>query len=157
MFVIFDLDGTLANCDARVSAHLLCPERGYPHKREKVDWRAFFADCGGDTPIDHAIEIVRALLLDHTRSHKVEIWTGRSDECRAETERWLGEHIGWGWEGAVKLRMRKAGDHRHDDVVKTEWIAEHGKPDLVFEDRARVVKAWRSLGVACYQVAEGEF
>ena len=44
-----------------------------------------------------------------------------------------------------------------DDQVKGEWLQQRGKPDLVIEDRARVVHMWRKLGVNCLQIAEGEF
>jgi hypothetical protein len=57
--------------------------------------------------------------------------------------------------------MRKAGDHRDDDILKIELLAEMRRdgytPIMVFDDRNRVVKAWRSAGVPCAQVAEGDF
>lgn len=82
------------------------------------------------------------------------MWTGRSDEAREATERWLAHQ---GLHG-VRVRMRSAGDHRSDVDVKSEWLAaEAVRPSLVFEDRARVVAMWRSHGIICAQVDEGDF
>jgi hypothetical protein len=52
-------------------------------------------------------------------------------------------------------------DYRADDVVKEELYYTHVEPfynvDLVFDDRDRVVKMWRRLGLTCLQVADGAF
>ena len=144
MFVVFDLDGTLANCEHRLH-HITGGE-----KPTSAQWDAFFADCEGDSPIEHTVAVALALMVD---GHRVEIWSARSDQVRAETETWLVETCRIG----PPIRMRQKGDHRNDDILKAEWIAEHGRPDLVFEDRARVVKMWRSMGVPCFQVADGDF
>ena len=57
--------------------------------------------------------------------------------------------------------MREAGDHRDDDVVKIEMLAQIRadgfEPIMVFEDRTRVVKARRSAGIPCMQVCNGNF
>lgn len=141
-FYVFDLDGTLADCEHRVKAHLTGPQK---------DWRAFFAACPGDTVIPH----VRALLwaLWHG-GHRVEIWSGRSDEVRAETEAWLAANS---MRKSLLTKMRKAGDHRPDDVVKAEFLDPAAPPDVIFDDRARVVKMWRAKGIPCFQVADGDF
>lgn len=139
MFIVFDLDGTLANIDHRLH-HI---------EGEKKDWRAFFADCVDDEPISYMLENLKAF---EKAGHRVEVWTGRSDEVREETERWLrAVYVD------VPVVMRKEGDHSPDDQVKGEWLQQRGKPDLVIEDRARVVHMWRKLGVNCLQIAEGEF
>ena len=58
--------------------------------------------------------------------------------------------------------MRRAGDYMPDDELKMHWLTEMSRADrsrlvAVFDDRAKVVRMWRSLGVACFQVAPGEF
>ena len=57
--------------------------------------------------------------------------------------------------------MRKAGDFRDDDIIKVELLHELAedkfKPIMAFDDRNRVVKAWRAAGIPCAQVAEGDF
>lgn len=139
---IFDIDGTLADCQHRIH-----------HVRNK-DWRAFFAACGDDSPIPHVIELVK----DIASAGKAVVYvSGRSDECRRETLAWLGVN---GLPGGA-LFMRKAGDHRPDNLVKAELLdqlLELGfEPIMVFDDRNQVVKMWRERGVPCAQVAEGDF
>jgi phosphoglycolate phosphatase-like HAD superfamily hydrolase len=136
--VVFDLDGTLANLDHRLH-----------HQRAK-NWRAFFAEVAKDQPIMHAIEVLWAM---REAGHRIEIWSGRSDECREASETWLARH---GLRG-VTLLMRTAGDYRPDDIVKQEFLRGGGTPDLIFDDRDRVVAMWRSLGIPCFQVAKGDF
>jgi hypothetical protein len=50
------------------------------------------------------------------------------------------------------LYMRKANDFRSDDIVKQEILKEMisvwgCKPDMVFDDRKRVVDMWRRNGI----------
>jgi hypothetical protein len=85
------------------------------------------------------------------------IVTGRSASVKKETERWLENHL-IGWDA---LYMRPVGDYRNDDILKIEILAQMRKdgwePIMVFDDRNRVVKAWRAAGVPCAQVADGDF
>jgi hypothetical protein len=57
--------------------------------------------------------------------------------------------------------MREAGDKRADDIVKAEIffrdIAPRWNVKAAIDDRNRVVAMWRSLGLLCLQVAEGDF
>lgn len=141
MFVVFDLDGTLALTEHR--AHYLT--------RQPKDWRAFYAACDKDPPCH---PIIRTLMSLYVNGADVQIWTGRSKEVLAKTEAWLDVH----GLGAIPLKMREDGDHRPDTVLKEEWLNEaHRKPDLIFEDRASVVSMWRSHGIVCCQVAPGDF
>lgn len=138
-FYVFDLDGTLADLSHR--RHLL------------PDWDAFFAACGGDEPILPVIELLLR-LWNGRPSVKIEIWSGRSDAVRGLTEDWLARQ---GISGSLLTCMRTAGDHRPDDEVKREFLHGTDWPDIVFDDRDRVVAMWRSLGVTCLQVAPGDF
>ena len=138
MFVVFDLDGTLANLDHRL------------HLQITKDWRGFFAAVGRDEPIPHAIAVLEAMI---EAGHRVEIWSGRSDECRAQTCAWLITHDF----PLVTVLMRTAGDQRPDDDLKRDFLRGGGWPDLIFDDRDRVVAMWRSLGIPCFQVAKGDF
>jgi hypothetical protein len=108
-----------------------------------------------DTPNRPVIAAVRAL---HAAGQRIVFCSGRTDGCRAATERWLGEHVAVAYEG---LHMRRAGDRRKDWVVKSELYREHIEPRydvlLVLDDRDQVVRAWRGLGLTVFQVAEGDF
>jgi hypothetical protein len=140
MFVVFDLDGTLALTEHR--SHFLTG----PGPK---DWRGFYAACDQDQP---NLPII-ATLIELGESHDVEIWSGRSDEVRDKTEAWLERHQ----LDTVRLRMRAAGDHRPDTILKAEWLDEGRKPDLVFEDRTSMVAMYRARGIVCCQVAPGDF
>jgi phosphoserine phosphatase len=141
MFVVFDLDGTIANTDHR--AHLVDRAQGKP------DWRAFYAACAHDTPHWHTVSVFRAL---RDAGHRVEIWSGRSKEVWQETQDWLRAYELQN----TAIRMREDGDYTPDDVLKRSWLAD-GKPDLIFDDRAKVVAMWREEGIPCFQVAPGDF
>lgn len=141
--ILVDLDGTLANGNHRVH-HIL---------KKPKDWTIFFSECGKDIPISHVIEIIN-LLSD---AFTIYITSGRSDQVREETEKWLKEHN----VKYDKLIMRKAGDFTGDDILKVSWLHDGtiNQNDVlcVFDDRDRVVKAWREAGLPCFQVAAGEF
>ena len=143
---IFDIDGTIANGEHRI--HHIVNEHG------KKDWDTYFSLCGDDEPIPHVIE----LMQDLTRANcSIIIVSGRSDQVRQETQDWLEKHDIW----YDRLVMRRQGDHRNDDILKVEMLeqlrAEGWVPIMAFDDRNRVVKAWRANGVPCAQVAEGDF
>ena len=144
MFVVFDLDDTLADTSHR--QHILQQE----FESESDKWNAFFDACPEDKPKREIIQILNALSQF---GHRIEIWTGRSSRVRSETNLWLQKHI----YSDYVLRMRPESDHRHDVEVKKGLIELHGKPDLVFDDRNSVVKWWREQGVTCCQVKESTF
>lgn len=142
MFVIADLDGTLALIDHR---------RHFIAQRPK-DWTGFFAACDQDLP--HTPIIAAVLALDAQPESQIEIWSGRSDEVRDKTEAWLAR---FGL-GHLPLKMRPAGDTTPDDILKRRWLHESPvRPSLVFDDRDKVVAMWRREGIVCAQVALGDF
>lgn len=141
---LFDIDGTIADL-----SHRLCHIQKTPK-----DWPAFFASCSNDAPIPHIIELAKDVF---GAGASVVYVSGRSDECRDATQDWLINH------GLPpgRLYMRKAGDHRPDNIVKAELLeqvrADGYRPTMAFEDRDQVVAMWRELGIPCAQVAEGNF
>lgn len=149
---LFDLDGTLADCQHRV--HFL------NNTDDPNRWRKFYAACGQDKPIQHVIEVMNSLLYARN-----DVWvvSGRSDECREQTEAWLTNHSAFfGYMGSCHVIMRRAGDTRPDNEVKQEMldnmlVDDRERIAAVFDDRDRVVAMWRSNGIPCYQVAPGNF
>lgn len=141
--ILCDIDGTLANLEHRVH-HIA--------QRPK-DWNAFFERMSGDLPND----IVRDAYKLLASKWQGVLVSGRPDQYRAVTEKWLSD---WRipYDG---LYMRREGDHRPDDVVKRELLDQLLKdgwePQLVLDDRDRVVRMWRESGLTCFQVAEGDF
>jgi hypothetical protein len=147
--VIFDLDGTLADCEHRIPLI-----RG----TEKPDWDKFHEQCVLDKPIWPVIELATNL---NRRGNNLEIWTGRSEVVRKQTEEWLAQH-GLAYFHGTRILMRPKGDTREDVLLKGEWLDEalefgFFKPNLVIEDRTRMIKFWRSRGITALQCAEGDF
>ena len=101
--------------------------------------------------------------------------TGRPniDDVREDTIDWITWHMSpvaammdANFTG-VSLFMRKAylpngdRDFRPDYIIKEEiyndHIRGHYDVDFCLDDRDQVVKFWRSIGLTCFQVADGNF
>ena len=148
MFIVFDLDDTLAD-----TSHRQCILDEEFEKGIATDkWDKFFQACDKDEPKWPIIHILNDLAL---ANHKVEIWTGRSDLVLEKTKAWLDKYLNPTI--AFNLRMRQQGDFRHDTELKAQWLEQAGKPDLVFDDRTSVVKWWRSQGITCCQIADNNY
>lgn len=150
---IFDLDGTLALIEHR--RHFVERQRG------EQDWKAFYAACIDDAPNDAVID-----TMDRLRAAGADVWifSGRSDEVRSQTIKWLADKttiMSWELDGPI-LTMRQAGDYTPDDLLKKHWfddmlMVDKARLVAVFEDRNRMVEMWRAEGVPCFQVAPGAF
>jgi hypothetical protein len=133
---LVDVDGTLALC-----AH-----------RNPYDWRR--ADA--DEPNGPVVTVVQALAA-HPGVDAVLAISGRPEQARHVTSRWLDEH------GIThnELLLRADGDARADEVVKEELFRTRVAPRYyvlgVIDDRDKVVRMWRTLGLVCLQVACGDF
>lgn len=107
-----------------------------------------------DTVNHDVVNVIRAL---HGEQNRIIYMSGRSDEHRYVTEKWLIEN-GLPCDG---LHMRKAGDHRKDSTVKHELFDQHIRNHFdvlgVFDDRNQVVEMWRAIGLTVFQVADGNF
>jgi hypothetical protein len=92
------------------------------------------------------------------KEHRLIFCSGRPERMRHATAEWLQEHLGL---TAQALYMRGDDDRRADDIVKRELLArmreDRFNPELAIDDRRRVVDMWRSEGLVCAQVAEGDF
>lgn len=147
--ILCDLDGTLA----------LRTNRS-PYDFEKVDT---------DVCDFRLAELIKTLNVE--TQYDIIFLSGREDigNCREKTEKWLHDNVQFQyWESLPgvkednwKLLMRKKGDHRPDEIVKKEIyeteIAPHYDVVAVFDDRDKVVKMWRDLGLLCCQVYYGNF
>lgn len=87
--------------------------------------------------------------------------SGRKDYARGESNRWIRDKFMSGTSAHYQLFMRKSDDNRDDCIVKEEIYREHIEPYynvLVWlDDRSKVVKHMRSLGLTVFQVANGDF
>ena len=100
------------------------------------------------------------LLSSLSEKFQIIFLSGRQDtkQCREDTEKWLKDNLGL---SEVTLIMRSEGDFRPDDVVKKElyqkYIKDRYNVVCVFDDRDKVVRMWRNLGLLCCQVYYGNF
>lgn len=147
MDIIVDIDGTLADCRHRLH-HI---------QKQPKDWDAFFAACDGDAPIMPIVNMVEALA--YAPGNKIIFCSGRPERTRTDTASWLRRNFDFVL--TMPLYMRADGDRRDDQIVKRELLAriraDGFDPMLAIDDRRRVVDMWRSEGLICAQVAEGDF
>jgi phosphoglycolate phosphatase-like HAD superfamily hydrolase len=146
MLIVFDIDGTLADINHRLD---------YIRSKPK-NWKAFEAGIANDSLNEPVWKVYKSLTLYGI--HDIVLATGRSESSRKATEAWLRR---WTIDEYKKLYMRPADDYRTDDIVKREMldqiIADYGrKPDMVFEDRPRVIRMWRDNGIFVFNVYQGE-
>ena len=87
--------------------------------------------------------------------------SGRQEKDREPTVKFLKKHMLHGY----PLFMRETGDSKPDTIVKMNIYKENikGKYEILFvlddrnSEKYPVVGMWRILGLACFQVADGNF
>jgi hypothetical protein len=142
--IICDIDGTIA-------------EKG---DRDIYDT----TKVGLDIPKKEIIDIVRRMSGS---VEQIIFFSGRKEAARKDTINWIQKYI-WSCDDEKcetcqnqLLFMRKDDDNRDDAIVKKELFDAHirGKfqVDFILDDRNRVVRMWRDIGLTCLQVAEGDF
>jgi predicted kinase len=132
--ILCDLDGTLALI----------------HNRNPYDT----AKCEQDLVNTPVADIVASYYKGGTT---IILVSGRGMQHKPQTVRWLIQHgIDYHF-----LFMRAEDDTRKDAIVKQEIYEQHiaGRYNVKFvlDDRKQVVAVWRSLGLTCLQVAEGDY
>ncbi len=135
--VVVDVDGTVA-------LHV---------NRDPYDASRYHTDA----PNPPVVELVRDL---HESGENIVFLSGRDAEYMDVTRAWLGEHVGE-WAVHCPLFMRFPGDRRNDAIIKPELFLHFVAPSynvrFCLDDRDRVVKAWRKMGLTVFQVADGNF
>lgn len=140
--VLVDIDGTIA----------------LKGDRDPFDWDR----VGEDLP---NVPVIATVLAFHAYGFRIVFMSGRTEQCRADTERWLAVHLWSKYEphpqGHAGLHLRADGDYRKDAVVKRELFDAHVRNSyyvlLVLDDRDQVVEMWREIGLTVFQVAPGNF
>ncbi len=145
-YIFFDLDGTLADIK----------HRKHHVEGHRKDFTSFEhpLNIAKDKPNRALIELLN--ILAATEKYKIMLLSGRNSDARNATQEWLKEN------GVIydNLFMRASKDYRPDQVIKKELLLSICKPEevlCIFDDRNKVVEMWRSLGILCCQVAEGNF
>lgn len=140
--VVGDIDGTIA--DGTHRQHLV--------NGEKKDWKKYFSlmhlDSARHVIID---EVIKCSLV--TGSHVILV-SARPEDYRKETIGWLHKYN----VPYTHLIMRPSNDSREDSIVKKEIYnkyLKHYNIVKVFDDRPRVVRMWKELGLDVEDVGNG--
>lgn len=137
-YIIVDIDGTVAERDPI-----------QPFDDRTITWRL-------------PIKVIVELVLDlYASGYGIIFVTGRKYNTRVKTVAWIKTHMLLE-ETDYHLFMRGDDDDRPDHDIKLQVWEDciKGKfPEIKFilDDRNQVVKMWRSQGLTCLQVAEGDF
>ena len=165
--VIFDLDGTLANIDAR---RVKAGKTKDGKVTNKMDWDVFFDPINVltlDLPNDPVIKMAQ---LFKKEGFQIVIFSGRNDRSFATTKQWLKQNdVPF---DLLVMRPDKfksdswpiadgnpaTGDMRFmpDEILKKKMLdtfVDIKDVFLVVDDRDKVVKMWRDLGLNTFQVA----
>jgi predicted kinase len=134
---IFDIDGTLA---------LKSPERGY------FDWDKVDLDIP-NTPV---VKILNGLT---NRKEHVFIFSGRDEICREKTKVWLMSKTDDQTDTIEdRLYMRPLGNQEDDRTIKEKIYQDNikGRYNVlgIFDDRPKVCRMWRELGLPVFQVGD---
>jgi len=157
-FVIFDLDGTLADITER--RKLSIRDDG------SMDWKKFF------DPVNIKLDIPRKDIFKMAYDAKnagndIIICSGRSDATYWATRKWL--MYAWGslysyeftnehQEFYSRLIMRSDSDHRPDTELKLWMLDKYldvSKLQYIVDDRPSVIRSWRSCGLTVHDVGDG--
>ena len=164
--VIFDLDGTLANIDSRRDISM--------NPTGRLDWNVFAAPnsiLALDKPNAPVIKMAQMFKADGI---KIVIFSGRNDRGFDATIQWLNDFkVPF---DLLVMRPDKfkdkswpiadgnpaTGDMRFmpDEILKKKMLdtfVDINDVFLVVDDRDKVVKMWRDLGLNTFQVAPGDF
>lgn len=105
-----------------------------------------------NTPLIDLITVLSA-------SVDIIFFSGRegTKQCKEDTCKWLNQYTNFPYQ----LYMRAEKDYRPDETIKEELFNTHIKDKYycvaIFDDRDRVIKKWRSMGLLANQVYEGGF
>jgi hypothetical protein len=153
--IIFDLDGTIALEDHRFGMWI--PHEPHCRKTDENcsckagENRPYYDACDNDAPNRAVIDIMHSLYKDYI----ILIFSLRSDMVETKTRDWLRFHS----VPYHNLKLMEGHKDTRNPEIKLGWAREYGLDQIlcVFEDRTRMVEAWRAAGVPCLQVAPGNF
>ena len=135
--IVVDIDGTLASHD----------------HRSPYDYSRVYTD-GLRIPVARTVDLYAAA------GYYVIALSGRPDinNVRKDTEEWMEFHgIPYNVLHMRPADMLTVNDADVKQFLFDTYVREDYDVDMVLDDRDRVVRRWRKLGLNTYQVAEGEF
>jgi len=146
-FVVFDMDGTLADCSHRLQ---------YAQSKQ---WDEFHSRSKDDDVIVRVADlmVVLASVAD------IIILTGRPEKYRPVTQQWLDDsHLSifcdeiimrpdddWTSDGEMKINALEKRFGSKEEVLSNVW--------MVIDDRDSVVEALRNYGLTVLQPAVGGY
>jgi len=146
--IIVDLDETLA--DTRHRMHVVT---GRDYNAD--DYEIYYRNLEKDEVYPH----IWRLVLSMAKTHEIIFMTGRPEKYRDQTHKWI-----WRKTGLIPydtLFMRPHDTLECDTKIKAMLYEKHVKPkwtvEFVLEDRTKVVKMWRELGLPCLQVQQSDY
>ena len=164
--VIFDLDGTLANIDVRRNRSV--------KPNGKLNWDIFASPDSILHWDEPNLPVIKMAQMFHADGFKIVIFSGRNDRGFFATKEWLAKHnvpfdllvlrpdkfkdkswpIADGNPATFDMRFMP------DEILKKKMLdtfVDINDVFLVVDDRDKVVKMWRDLGLNTFQVAPGDF
>lgn len=150
LWALVDLDGSLADCSARLPLEQAARAEPDPRERGKL-WDRYHAGCGDDPPNMGEVLLIRSW---HLCGGRVVYLTGRPDRFRPETQGWLkGLDL-----PETPLFMRSEGNYtstvdykrRTFELIKSMMVP-GDRFAFALEDHDRVVEYWRTIGLTCLQ------
>lgn len=143
---ICDIDGTVAKINPA-------------NPRSHYDMTRVDEDLQKQDVVDTISMLQDYMGMSGVRGSKVIFFSGRTDDGRELTEKWLDKHAIF--PPGTELYMREVGDQRRDYIVKKEMFDKYVKNRYcvigVFDDRDQCVELWRKLGLQTFQVNWGSF
>lgn len=131
-FIICDIDQTIA--DNKHRQH---------HLQKNKDWDSFFKNLEDDKPIQ---KVINRIIFEHENDKKIIFVTGRPEEYRAKTIKWLEKYFNF----SIELLMRKNNDKRNKILVKKEiYEVFLAKLDILYviDDDDDLLNMWQAIGL----------
>ncbi len=165
--IIFDLDGTLANCehrrhfvDGNKSPILKIGEEFDKKDLWKPDWKSFNKLCDQDKPIRPVMNVFKNIF--ESRQDKIMIWTSRCESVREKTLDWLIANLqiyGLHKETLDEiLTMRSIGDLCSSSDLKKGWFEGNsgvgGYIECVYESDKECSKMWNENGIFVFDCCQ---
>ncbi len=141
--IIFDLDGTLCECEHRV--HYM---RERPKRREEFHSACIF---------DGVVAAVKALIdMAETSGIKVILLSARPIRFKALTEEWLTKNAIY-YDQLILSSYPELSDPEYKIKMYRELIEPFYDVIFAIDDRDTVVRMWRDNGVTCLDIANNHF
>lgn len=153
--IVCDVDGTIADINHRVPI-LYNGETDRTKFKDyagKKNWKDFFAQMSNDVLRQ---DVADKLIKDAEEANASIVFvSARGMEWEKETVEWLDKNLPFKY---TTIIMRQQGDRRDDEIVKREIyerFLKHYKIVKVFDDRPRVVRMWKELGLDVEDCGDG--